>query len=140
MSKVYIVERGEYSDHEIVGVFSANEAAELFAKRYRQWHYGAYDDPEEVHIIEFDLDDPKLQTDKTLFLVCYWHGNGKTTVWHDFPWSITNGEIRDGIGFGAENGNNDFTETVVLAETQEKALKIGVDRIMQHIAEKEGVA
>ena len=56
-SKVYLVTKGQYSDYQVVGVFSSEEDAEKFCALYN----GALDSPYTVE--EYDLDPglPKVR-------------------------------------------------------------------------------
>ncbi|MEM5776109.1 MAG: hypothetical protein AAGU05_13995, partial [Anaerolineaceae bacterium] len=58
MPKVYLLPAGEYSEHQIIGVFSSREKAEAFKAAYPRRDYEDYHDIEEY---ELDMGIPALE-------------------------------------------------------------------------------
>ena len=66
--KVYVVERGEYSDRDIVGVFSSREGAVAFIEfAIKKSLCDDYPYQDAYEIYEMEVDEPKVTSDNNMF-------------------------------------------------------------------------
>ena len=124
--KLYAVTRGDYSDYHIITLTADKEAAKKIAKMFS--------DEYDVAKVE-EYEDGKIILDKKLYFVRMVDGNIDDVAedlsdYYLFDTSIFRGNM---------NLGKRIYFTHVLTDTAEKAAKIGKDRIMKYIAEKEGL-
>ena len=125
--KLYAVTKADYSDYHIITLTADKEVAKKIAKMFSD---GECDN---AKVEEYE--DGKIILGKKLYFVRVVDGNVDDVAedlsdYYLFDTSIFRGNMMLGkrIYF-----------THVLTDTAEKAAKIGKDRIMKYIAEKEGL-
>lgn len=124
--KLYAVTKGDYSDYHIITLTADKEAAKKIAKRFS--------DEYDVAKVE-EYEDGKIILGKKLYFVRVVDGNvddvaEELSDYYLFDTSVFRGHMY---------GGKEMYYTHVLTDTAEKAAKIGKDRIMKYIAEKEGL-
>ena len=124
--KRYAVTKGDYSDYHIITLTADKEAAKKIAKMFSD----GYD----VAKVE-EYEDGKIILGKKLYFVRMVDGNvddvsEDVSDYYLFDVSVYRWHANRGKG---------LYYTHVLADTAEKAAKIGKDRIMKYIAEKESL-
>lgn len=119
--KIWIVQKGQYSDRHIIGVTESEELAKKIAKATSDSYYNSF----------YEEYDTNQFTDKTRhrYTVSYWCNE----------WSAD----YDDYGLYEEYGNNNkmFSEDeyVITAENQEQAIKIAQDMLAESKAKKAGI-
>ena len=125
--KLYAVTKGDYSDYHIITLTADKEAAKKIAKMFSD---GEYD---KAKVEEYE--DGKIILGKKLYFVRVVDGN-VDDVSEDFSDYYL---FDTSVFWGHRNRGKDIYYTHVLTDTAEKAEKIGKDRIMKYIAEKENL-
>lgn len=125
--KLYAVTKGDYSDYHIIVLTADKEAAKKIAKMYSNSEYG------KAEVEEYE--DGKIILGKKLYFVRVVDGNVD-----DVAEDLSDYHLFDtSVFWGHMYGGKEMYYTHVLADTAEKAEKIGKDRIMKYIAEKENL-
>ena len=125
--KLYAVTKGDYSDYHIITLTADKKAAKEIAKMFSD---GEYD---EAKVEEYE--DGKIIVGKKLYFVRVVDGNVD-----DVAEDLSDYYLFDTFVFrGHMYHGKDMYYTHVLTDTAEKAAKIGKDRIMKYIAEKENL-
>ena len=124
--KLYAVTKGDYSDYHIITLTADKEAAKKIAKMFS-------DECDVAKVEEYE--DGKIILGKKLYFVRMVDGNVDDVAedlsdYYLFDASVYRWHANRGKG---------LYYTHVLTDTAEKAAKIGKDRIMKYIAEKEGL-
>ena len=125
--KLYAVTKGDYSDYHIITLTADKEAAKKIAKRFSNEECG------KARVEGYE--DGKIILGKKLYFVRMVDGNVDDVV----------EDLSDYYLFDAfvyrwhSNRGKELYYTYVLTDTAEKAAKIGKDRIMKYIAEKENL-
>lgn len=121
----YAITKGEYSDYHIIAITSDKETAQAIADRF-----STYDDVANVE----EYEDGKFLMGGLIYMV-WADKNGLRGV------EIAEADYHVGeIGsVSAASYLSDTLITFVVADSEEKAAKIGKDRIMKFIAGKEGI-
>lgn len=124
--KLYAVTKGDYSDYHIITLTASRDAAKKIAKMFSN----EYD---KAKVEEYE--DGKIILGKKLYFVRVVDGNvddvaEELSDYYLFDTSVFRGHMY---------GGKEMYYTNVLTDTAEKAAKIGKDRIMKHIAEKESL-
>lgn len=129
---VYVVTQGSYSDYHVVGVTLDKSKAEKIAKISSNQYDNA-------QIEEYDTDKwETIGNNDDLYLIKYVKAYGGIT-------SIEKRNddyfIDDALNKVVDKNRHDADYmTYVLADSYEKALKIGADRIAEFMAEEEGIS
>lgn len=123
--KLYAVTKGDYSDYHIITLTASKDAAKKIAKRFS----GSYDAKVE------EYEDGEIILGKELYFVRMVDGNIDDVAEDDSDYSLFDTSVYHGNTWGGKP----MYYTHVLTDTAEKAAKIGKDRIMKYIAEKEGL-
>ena len=126
--KLYAVTKGDYSDYHIITLTADKEAAKKIAKMFSD---GEYD---EAKVEEYE--DGKIILGKKLYFVRVVDGNVDDVAEDLSDYYLFDTSVLCGHIYG---GKKMLYYTHVLTDTAEKAEKIGKDRIMKYIAEKEGL-
>lgn len=124
--KLYAVTKGDYSDYHIITLTADKEAAKKLAKRFS----GTYDDA----MVE-EYEDGEIILGKELYFVRMVDGNIDDVTEDDSEYNLFDTSVCHGNTWGGKP----MYYTHVLTDTAEKAEKIGKDRIMKYIAEKENL-
>ena len=125
--KLYAVTKGDYSDYHIITLTADKEAAKKIAKMFSDSEYG------KAKVEEYE--DGKIILGKKLYFVRVVDGNVD-----DVAEDLSDYYLFDTSVFrGYMNRGKEMYYTHVLTDTAEKAAKIGKDRIMKYIAEKESL-
>ena len=125
--KLYAVTKGDYSDYHIITLTADKEAAKKIAKMFSD---GECDN---AKVEEYE--DGKIILGKKLYFVRVVDGNVD-----DVAEDLSDYYLFDtSVFWGHMYGGKEMYYTHVLTDTAEKAAKIGKDRIMKYIAEKEGL-
>lgn len=125
--KLYAVTKGDYSDYHIITLTADKEAAKKIAKMFSNSEYG------KAEVEEYE--DGKVILGKKLYFVRVVGG-----IVDDVAEELSDYYLFDTSVFrGHMYGGKEMYYTHVLTDTAEKAAKIGKDRIMKYIAEKEGL-
>lgn len=124
--KLYAVTKGDYSDYHIITLTADKEVAKKLAKRFS----GTYDDA----MVE-EYEDGEIILGKELYFVRMVDGNIDDVTEDDSEYNLFDTSVCHGNTWGGKP----MYYTHVLTDTAEKAAKIGKDRIMKYIAEKEGL-
>lgn len=124
--KLYAVTKGDYSDYHIITLTADKEVAKKLAKRFSDKYTAA--------TVE-EYEDGKIIFGKKLYFVRVVDGNvddvsEDSSDYYLFDASVFHWHVNHGKW---------IYYTYVLTDTAEKAEKIGKDRIMKHIAKKEGL-
>ena len=119
---IYAVERGEYSDYRICGLFSTKEKAEEYIKLIEWAEEKTYDEPS---IAEWTIDNPKIST-KSIIVWMKKDGEVYTTI----------KSIRYDTGyFGFMLGKDgERFGWVVNTDSEERAIKVANEKRAQIIA------
>lgn len=125
--KLYAVTKGDYSDYHIITLTADKEAAKRIAKMCSNGEY----DKAEVE----EYEDGKIILGKKLYFVRVVDGNVDDVAEDHSDCYLFNTSVFGGF----MNRGNEMYYTHVLADTGEKAAKIGKDRIMKYVAEKENL-
>jgi hypothetical protein len=125
--KLYAVTKGDYSDYHIITLTADKKAAKEIAKMFSD---GEYD---EAKVEEYE--DGKIIIGKKLYFVRVVDGNVDDVVVSNSDYELFNTSV---FPFYMDRGKENYY-THVLTDTAEKAAKIGKDRIMKYIAEKENL-
>ena len=125
--KLYAVTKGDYSDYHIITLTADKKAAKEIAKMFSD---GEYD---KAKVEEYE--DGKIIVGEKLYFVRVVDGNVDDVVVSNSDYDLFNTSV---FPFYMDRGKKNYY-THVLADTAEKAAKIGKDRIMKYIAEKENL-
>lgn len=125
MKLLYAVTKGDYSDYHIITLTADKEAAKKIAKRFS----GTYD-----AMVE-EYEDGEIILGKELYFVRMVDGNIDDVTEDDSEYNLFDTSVYHGNTWGGKS----MYYTHVLTDTAEKAAKIGKDRIMKYIAEKESL-
>ena len=123
--KLYAVTKGDYSDYHIITLTADKEAAKKIAKRFS----GTYD-----AMVE-EYEDGEIILGKELYFVRMVDGNIDDVTEDGSEYNLFDTSVYHGNTWGGKP----IYYTHVLTDSAEKAAKIGKDRIMKYIAEKEGL-
>lgn len=123
--KLYAVTKGDYSDYHIITMTASKDAAKKIAKRFS----GTYDAKVE------EYEDGDIILGKELYFVRMVNGNIDDVTEDGSEYNLFDTSVYHGNTWGGEP----MYYTHVLTDSAEKAAKIGKDRIMKYIAEKEGL-
>ena len=126
--KVYIVERGEYSDREVVGVFSSREKAVAFIEFdiKKEQYQDAYS------ICDMIIDEPKVTSDNDMFDVFLKRGIWSAKKTNNMGWR-ERGTLRKGyFSIGNMSG-------VFFAKDKDHAIKMAQDAYAKMKAEENGL-
>ena len=123
--KLYAVTKGDYSDYHIITLTADKDAAKKIAK----WFSGTYD-----AMVE-EYEDGDIILGKELYFVRMVNGNIDDVTEDGSEYNLFDTSVYHGNTWGGEP----MYYTHVLTDSAEKAAKIGKDRIMKYIAEKEGL-
>ena len=124
--KLYAVTKGDYSDYHIITLTASKDAAKKIAKRFSR----SYDDA----MVE-EYEDGEIILGKELYFVRMVDGNIDDVAEDDSEYSLFDTSVCHGNTWGGKP----MYYTHVLTDSAEKAEKIGKDRIMKYIAEKENL-
>ena len=124
--KLYAVTKGDYSNYHIITLTQDRETAKKIAKRFS--------DEYNVAKVE-EYEDGKIILGNYLYFVRVVGGIVDDVVESDSEYNLYDTFVSYGTMIGGEK----MYYTYVLTDTAEKAAKIGKDRIMKYIAEKEGL-
>ena len=123
--KLYAVTKGDYSGYHIITLTASKDAAKKIAKRFS----GTYDAKVE------EYEDGEIILGKELYFVRMVDGNIDDVTEDDSEYNLFDTSVYHGNTWGGKP----MYHTHVLTDSAEKAAKIGKDRIMKYIAEKEGL-
>lgn len=123
--KLYAVTKGDYSDYHIITLTASKDAAKKIAKRFS----GTYD-----AIVE-EYEDGEIILGKELYFVRMVDGNIDDVSVDKSDYALFDTSVCHGNTWGGKP----MYYTHVLTDSAEKAEKIGKDRIMKYIAEKENL-
>ena len=125
---VYIVERGEYSDREVMGIFSAREKAVAFIQFdiNRERYQDAYE------ISKLTIDEPKVMSDNDMFCVTLEKGIWDAEPTERIGWREL-GDMYQRYIF------NDRWSGVFFAKDKEHAIKMGQDAFAKAKAARIGL-
>ena len=123
--KLYAVTKGDYSDYHIITLTASKDAAKKIAKRF-----SGTDDA----IVE-EYEDGEIILGKELYFVRMVDGNIDDVSVDESDYALFDTSVHEGCMY---NGKS-MQYTFVLTDSAEKAAKIGKDRIMKYISEKEGL-
>lgn len=123
--KLYAVTKGDYSDYHIITLTASKDAAKKIAKRFS----GTYDAKVE------EYEDGEIILGKELYFVRMVGGIVDDVAESNSEYNLYDTFVSHGTMIGGEK----MYYTYVLTDTAEKAAKIGKDRIMKYIAEKENL-
>ena len=123
--KLYAVTKGDYSDYHIITLTASKDAAKKIAKRFS----GTYD-----AMVE-EYEDGEIVLGKKLYFVRMVDGNMDDVTEDGSEYNLFDTSVYHGNTWGGKP----MYYTHVLTDSAEKAAKIGKDRIMKYIAEKEGL-
>lgn len=124
--KVYVIEKGYYSDRYIIGVTDSEETAKIIQKQY--------DENNDTDYTEYDTD--RFKVIKPMGYSVYY--NTKTSVWDGYPNSYNAHNYTQSKYLGEEtNLSNHTTENyAILANSLDQAIKIAQDMQMMRLAEE----
>lgn len=123
--KLYAVTIGDYSDYHIITLTASKNAARKIAKRFS----GTYD----ARVEEYE--DGEIILGKELYFVRMVDGNIYDVAEDESYYNLFDTSVHRENTWGGKT----MYYTNVLADSAEKAAKIGKDRIMKYIAEKAGL-
>ena len=123
--KLYAVTKGDYSDYHIIALTASKDAAKKIAKRFN----GADDAKVE------EYEDGEIILGKELYFVRMVDGNIDDVTEDGSEYNLFDTSVYHGNTWGGKP----IYYTHVLTDSAEKAEKIGKDRIMKYIAEKENL-
>ena len=126
--EVYVVERGEYSDREILGVFSTRENAVAFIEfdiKRKQ-----YDDA--YAICEITVDETKVTSQNDLFLVHLKNGIWSARQSNGMGWKMLGRMRRDFFSDANYTG-------MFFAKNKDHAIKMAQDAFAKQKAEEIGL-
>lgn len=124
--KLYAVTKGDYSDYHIITLTADKEAAKKIAKMFS-------DGCDEAKVEEYE--DGKAIVGKEVYFVRVVDGNVDDVSVSNSEYSLFDTSVYDCRAFARKG----MYYTHVLTDSAEKAAKIGKDRIMKYIAEKENL-
>jgi hypothetical protein len=124
--KLYAVTKGDYSDYHIIVLTANKEVAKKIAKRFSDKYDAA-------KVEEYE--DGKIILGKKLYFVRVVDGNVDDVAEDSSDYYLFDASVFPGL----MNRGKEMYYTHVLTDTAEKAEKIGKDRIMKYIAEKENL-
>lgn len=120
--KVWVIEKGEYSDRYVAGVVASEEQAQIIKETIEK-QTAARGYSIHVSISEFDTDQFITSDNRIQFQVeLEWDGK-----WFATP------------GFDSWFGEDTTDTFLVMARTPEEAIKIAQDRRAKMLAEREGI-
>lgn len=125
--KLYAVTKGDYSDYHIITLTEDKEAAKKIAKMFSN---GEWD---KAKVEEYE--DGKAIVGKEVYFVRVVDGNVDDVSVSNSEYSLFDTSVYDCRAFARKG----MYYTHVLTDSAEKAEKIGKDRIMKYIAEKENL-
>ena len=133
MAKCYTIEKGEYSDYRIVGIYTTKEKAEIALKFFNGNEYSEYSSPK---IIERELDPDLIDINAGLipFEVLFYH-NPKNEAK-----SVISQEVDDYPSLLQEQHNDYQDNYIVWAKDKDHAFKIAVDKNTQYHAMMQGIS
>ena len=123
--KLYAVTKGDYSGYHIITLTASKDAAKKIAKRFS----GTYDAKVE------EYEDGEIILGKELYFARMVDGNIDDVTEDGSEYNLFDTSVYHGNTWGGKP----IYYTHVLTDSAEKAAKIGKDRIMKYIAEKEGL-
>lgn len=126
--KLYAVTKGCYSDYHIITLTTSMARAKHLAKMYS-------DKFETARVETYEEGDPN---DNRIPYMVYFYRNGSTAVFAKEPDVVDMNELMQVI-FNDSPVSYVRYEVLVLAISQEQALKIAADKLAQYKAEKEGI-
>ena len=127
--KIWVIERGEYSDYHVVGVFSTKENAELFRSRMK-------DDYSTPTITEWEMDPgiEHINAGRNLYSVAFTGHELAPTIKIMHAGSADPGEYH-----GRDWKSNPWHSYYLWSDSADHAIKIASERLYQHLAKEKGL-
>jgi len=124
--KVYVIEKGLYSDRYIIGVTDSEETAKIIQKQYDRNNDTCY--------TEYDTDSFKVV--KPMGYTIFY--DTRTGAWYGYPdeYGVHNYTQSKYLGKEANRSNYTTENYAVLANSLDQAIKIAQDMQMMRLAEE----